>query len=334
MQTMMKLNYGINTKGIINMYKIGVDLGGTNIVSGVVNEKLEIIGRGKLKTNLPRSSEEIFADICETIRMACTDAGIDVSEIESIGIGTPGSVNKPIGRIEFSNNLDFHKVDAEGLIHKDFPDKKVYLENDANSAALGEALAGAGKGMKSFVAITLGTGVGGGFVFDGKIITGCNDAGGEFGHIVIKFDGEMCNCGRQGCWESYASATALIRQTRAAMLDNKDTLMWELCDGKIENAGGRTAFDAMRKGDALAKEVVEKYIDYVAIGTTDIINMLQPDVICFGGGIANEGENLLIPLRERVKTLRYSRYAEVQTEIRKAVLGNDAGIIGAALVKY
>ena len=316
------------------MYKIGVDLGGTNIVSGVVNEKLEIIGRGKLKTNLPRSAEDIFADICETIRMACVDAGVETSEIESIGIGTPGSVNKPIGRIEFSNNLDFHKVDAEKLIHKEFPGIKVYLENDANSAALGEALAGAGKGKKSFVAVTLGTGVGGGFVLNGQIITGCNDAGGEFGHIAIKFDGEMCNCGRRGCWEQYASATAIIRQTKEAMKEHKESLMWELCDGKIENASGRTAFEAMRRGDEIAKMVVDNYIDYVAIGTTDIVNMLQPDIICFGGGIANEGENLLVPLRERVRALRYSRYAEIQTELVKAELGNDAGIIGAAMVKY
>lgn len=316
------------------MYKIGVDLGGTNIVSGVVDEDYKIIGKGKRKTNLPRSAEEIFADIAATIKDACADAGIGEDKIESIGIGTPGSVNKPLGRIEFSNNLDFHKVDAQGLIQKEFPGVKVFLENDANSAALGEAIAGAGKGKKSFVAVTLGTGVGGGFVFDGNIITGCNDAGGEFGHIAIKFDGEMCNCGRRGCWEQYASATALIRQTKAAMEAHKDSLMWELCDGKIENAGGRTAFNAMRQGDNVAKEVVENYIDYVAIGTTDIINMLQPDVICFGGGIANEGENLLIPLRERVAKLRYSRYAEVQTELVKAALGNDAGIIGAALVKY
>ena len=316
------------------MYKIGVDLGGTNIVSGLVDENNAIIGRGKLKTNMPRSAEEIFADIVETIRLACADAGVDIAEVESVGIGTPGSVNKALGRIEFANNLDFHKVEAEKLIKAQLPDVKVYLENDANCAALGEAMAGAGKGKKSFVAVTLGTGVGGGYVYDGRIVSGCNDAGGEFGHVIIKFDGEECNCGRRGCWECYASATALIRQTKAAMLEHKDSLMWSLAGGSLDGASGRTAFDAMRKGDSAAAAVVDKYIEYVAIGTVDIVNMLQPDLICFGGGIANEGENLLVPVRKLVEKYRYSRYAEVQTEIAKAVLGNDAGIIGAALTVY
>ena len=316
------------------MYRIGVDLGGTNIVSGVVNDNYQIIGKGSLKTNTPRAAEEIFADIVETIKTACSDARIDVSEIESIGIGTPGSVNKSEGLIEYANNLDFHKIPAAELINEKLPGIKVYLENDANCAALGEAIAGAGKGKKSFVAVTLGTGVGSGYVYDGKVVAGCNDAGGEFGHFVIKFDGEECNCGRRGCWESYASATALIKQTKAKMLQNSSSVMWELCGGKIENAGGRTAFDAMRAGDADGREVVEKYIEYVAIGTVNIINALQPDLICFGGGISNEGENLLAPLRKYIEKYRYSRYAEIQTEICKAVLGNDAGIIGAALVEY
>lgn len=316
------------------MYKIGVDLGGTNIVSGVINENYEIIGKGKVKTNVPRPAEEIFADIVKTIRLACEDAGIDESEIESVGIGTPGSVNKAEGMIEFANNLYFHKVKAVDLIKKELPNVEVRLENDANCAALGEAIAGAGKGKKSFVAITLGTGVGSGYVNEGKLITGCNDAGGEFGHIVINFEGEMCNCGRRGCWERYASATALVSQTKAAMEANKKSIMWELAEGDIENANGRTAFDAMRRGDGDAKNVVDNYIRYVAIGTINVINALQPEMICFGGGISNEGENLLVPLRKLIEEFRYSRYADTQTEICKAVLGNDAGIIGAALVEY
>lgn len=316
------------------MYKIGVDLGGTNIVSGVINENYEIIGKGKVKTNVPRPAEEIFSDIVKTIKMACEDAGIDISEIESVGIGTPGSVNKDLGRIEFANNLYFHHVEAVKLINKELPDVKVRLENDANCAALGEAIAGAGKGKSSFVAITLGTGVGSGFVNEGKLVTGCNDAGGEFGHIVIKFDGEPCNCGRRGCWERYASATALVQQTKAAMEANKKSIMWELAEGDIEKASGRTAFDAMRKGDGDAKNVVDNYISYVAIGTVNVINALQPEMICFGGGISNEGDNLLEPLRKKIEEFRYSRYADTQTEICKAVLGNDAGIIGAALVEY
>ena len=316
------------------MYKVGVDLGGTNIVAGVINEKNEIIGRGKAKTNMPRPAKEIFADMVQCIRVAAEQAGIKESEIESVGIGTPGSVDKSSGVILYANNLDFYNVEAVKMINEQLPDVKVYIENDANCAALGEALAGCGKGKKSFVAVTLGTGVGGGIVLDGKLLTGCNDAGGEIGHMTIEFDGEPCNCGRIGCWERYASATALVKQTKQAMLENEDSKMWELCDGDINNAGGRTAFDAMRMGDAAGTKVVDNYIRYVAHGTVNIVNIFQPDLICFGGGICNEGETLLVPLRGYIAKWRYSKKQEIQTEICRATLGNDAGVIGAALVEY
>ncbi len=315
------------------MYKVGVDLGGTNIVAGVINDKYEIIGRAKAKTNAPRSAEEIFADIVTCVKGAAKQAGIGLDEIESVGIGTPGSVDREKGSIEFANNLDFHNVPAVAIF-KSMLDVDVYLENDANCAALGEAMAGAGIGKKYFIAITLGTGVGSGIVDDGRLLIGCNGTGGELGHMVINFDGEECNCGRRGCWERYASATALVNQTKASMLKNKDSKMWELCDGNIDNVGGRTAFDAMRAGDKAGKEVVEQYIKYVAIGTINVINIFQPEMICFGGGISNEGENLLAPVRKYVDEFHYSRYSDTQTEICKAKLGNDAGIIGAALVKY
>lgn len=316
------------------MYRIGVDLGGTNIAVGVIDSDYKIIGLGKAKTNIPRPAEEIFDDIVKCIFTACENAKIDISEVESIGIGTPGSCDKENGVILYANNLYFDHVPAVKLINDKIPGVKVYIENDANCAALGEALAGSGRGKKSFIAITLGTGVGGGVILDGKILAGCNDAGGELGHITIKFDGEQCNCGRVGCWERYASATALVNQTKEAMEFNRDSKMWELCGGDIKNAGGRTAFDAMRAGDKCGKEVVDNYIRYIALGTTDIVNIFQPEMICFGGGICNEGETLLAPLREYVAKWRYSKMQEKQTEICRATLGNDAGIIGAALVTY
>lgn len=311
------------------MYRIGVDLGGTNIAVGVINENFEIIARAGAKTNIPRPAEEIFADIVKCAKEAVAKAGIDMAEVSSIGIGTPGSCDKKNGIILYANNLYFDNVPAAELVNKELPGVPVYIENDANCAALGEALAGSGKGKKSFVAVTLGTGVGGGVVLDGNVLTGCNDAGGELGHMTIKFDGEPCNCGRIGCWERYASATALVNQTKAAMLEHKDSVMWELASGDIENAGGRTAFDAMRKGDKWGKEVVDNYIRYIAVGTTNIVNIFQPEMICFGGGICNEGETLLAPIREIVAKERYSKKQEIQTEICRATLGNDAGIIGA-----
>ena len=303
------------------MYRIGVDLGGTNIAVGLINDNYEIIARAGAKTNIPRPAEEIFADIVKCAKEAVAKAGVEMSEVASIGIGTPGSCDKKNGVILYANNLYFDNVPAAELVNKELPGIPVYIENDANCAALGEALAGSGKGKKSFIAVTLGTGVGSGIVLDGQVLTGCNDAGGELGHMTIKFDGEPCNCGRIGCWERYASATALVNQTKAAMLEHKDSVMWQLASGDVENAGGRTAFDAMRIGDKWGAEVVDNYIRYIAVGTTNI---------CFGGGICNEGETLLAPIREHVARERYSKKQEIQTEICRATLGNDAGIIGAA----
>ncbi len=316
------------------MYRIGVDLGGTNIVVGVINEEYEIIARDSTKTNIPRDAKEIFDDICTCAENAMAKAGITIDEVESIGIGTPGSCDKDRGIILYANNLYFDNVPAVEYIHERFPDTKVYIENDANCAALGEALAGCGKGKSSFVAVTLGTGVGGGVVLEGKLLTGYNDAGGELGHMCIEFDGLKCTCGRIGCWETYASATALVNQTKEAMLEHRDSVMWELCGGDINNASGRTAFDAMRAGDEWGIKVVNGYIRHIAVGTVNIINIFQPELICFGGGICNEGEALLAPLREFINSCRYSKKQEKQTAICRATLGNDAGVIGAALVQY
>ena len=313
------------------MYRIGVDLGGTNISAGVIDDKLEIIGRGKLKTNCPREAELILADVAKAVELAAADAGIGMKDVVSIGIGTPGSVNKTTGYIEYANNLDFDKVPAKQILEARLK-KTVYLDNDANCAALGEAVAGVGRGGSSFVAITLGTGVGSGIVLDGKIVTGVNDGAGEMGHMVIVADGERCTCGRRGCWERYASATALIQQTKDAMHHDMDSKMWELVGGDINRVSGRTSFDAMRAGDKTAKKVVDKYIFYLAVGITNIVNALQPEIICIGGGIGHEKENLLVPLRKYVARERYSIHADRQTEILSAQLGNDAGIIGAALL--
>lgn len=313
------------------MYRIGVDLGGTNISAGVIDDKLEIIGRGKLKTNCPREAELILADVAKAVELAAADAGIGMKDVVSIGIGTPGSVNKKTGYIEYANNLDFDKVPAKQILEARLK-KTVYLDNDANCAALGEAVAGVGRGVSSFVAITLGTGVGSGIVLDGKIVTGVNDGAGEMGHMVIVADGERCTCGRRGCWERYASATALIQQTKDAMHHDMDSKMWELVGGDINRVSGRTSFDAMRAGDKTAKKVVDKYIFYLAVGIINIVNALQPEIICIGGGIGHEKENLLVPLRKYVARERYSIHADRQTEILSAQLGNDAGIIGAALL--
>ena len=231
------------------MYTIGIDLGGTNIVASVVDDEYKIIGTSKTPTNAPRSADEIFDDIAEVCEEAVKAANLTMADIDSVGMGTPGTVNQD-GIIEFANNLAFNNVPARTMLAKRLnkPEEKIYIENDANCAALGEAYAGVGNGAKDFVAVTLGTGVGSGVIIDGKIVNGVNYAGGECGHMVIVVDGEQCSCGRKGCWEAYASATALIRQTKKAMEEYPDSLMHKLAkeEGKVS---GRTAFDAMRLGE-------------------------------------------------------------------------------------
>ena len=314
------------------MYTIGIDLGGTNIVASVVDDDYNIIGTSKTPTNSPRSADEIFDDIADVCEEAVKTAGLTMEDIDSVGMGTPGTVNQD-GVIEFANNLAFNNVPARTMLAKRInkPEEKVFIENDANCAALGEAYAGCGNGAKAFVAVTLGTGVGSGVIIGGKIVNGVNYAGGECGHMVIVVDGEQCSCGRKGCWEAYASATALIRQTKKAMEEYPDSLMHKLAkeEGKVS---GRTAFDAMRLGDIAGIKVVDDYIKYVACGLINIVNALQPEIICIGGGICNEGETLMKPLRRFVQSERYSIHSKIQTKIVKAELGNDAGVIGAALL--
>ena len=314
------------------MYTIGIDLGGTNIVASVVDDDYNIIGTSKTPTNSPRSADEIFDDIADVCEEAVKTAGLTMEDIDSVGMGTPGTVNQD-GIIEFANNLAFNNVPARTMLEKRInkPEEKVFIENDANCAALGEAYAGCGNGAKDFVAVTLGTGVGSGVIIGGKIVNGVNYAGGECGHMVIVVDGEQCSCGRKGCWEAYASATALIRQTKKAMEEYPDSLMHKLAkeEGKVS---GRTAFDAMRLGDIAGIKVVDDYIKYVACGLINIVNALQPEIICIGGGICNEGETLMKPLRRFVQSERYSIHSKIQTKIVKAELGNDAGVIGAALL--
>lgn len=312
------------------MYYVGVDLGGTNIATAVLNEKYEIIGKDSLPTNCPRPAEDIAKDIAKTVKIAVENANVSIDEIETIGIGSPGAVNAEEGIIEFAGNLGFENVPLAKLV-EEYTGKKCFVENDANAAAYGELIAGAGRGSENFVAVTLGTGVGGGVIIDGKIFSGWNSFGAELGHNILIMDGEPCTCGRNGCWEAYASATALIRQTKTAMENDKNSKMWEIA-GSIENVNGKTAFDGMRAGDETAKKVCDKYIEYVACGIVDIINTFQPEFVCIGGGISKEKDNLRIPVENYVNKYRFGKTAKKKTQIKIAQLGNDAGIIGAAFL--
>ncbi len=311
-------------------YYVGIDLGGTNIVAGVVDEEYNIIAKASTKTNCPRPEKEIADDMAKMALQAVKNANLDISDIEWIGIGTPGIANSTTGIIERANNLGFVNTPMVKYISESI-DKPVFIENDANAAAYGEYVAGAAKGAKNAVCITLGTGVGGGIIVDGKIYAGSNFAGAEIGHTVIEVDGAQCSCGRKGCFEAYSSATGLIRMSKEAMAQFPDSIMNKMAEekGKVT---ARTSFDAMRAGDKPAKDVVDKYIKYLAAGITNTINIFQPDVLCIGGGVCNEGDPLLLPVKALVEKEDFASNSAKRTEIVIAKLGNDAGIIGAAFL--
>lgn len=311
-------------------YYIGIDLGGTNIKAGVVSEDFEIVAKASCKTALPRPAEEICKDMAKVALEAVEAAGLTLDSIESVGIGTPGIANSAEGVIEYSNNLgfkDFHVVE----LMKQYINKPCYVENDANAAAYGEFVAGAAKGANNAVCITLGTGVGGGIVIDKKIYSGSNFAGAEIGHTVVDPNGPMCTCGRRGCFEVFSSATGLIRMTKEAMEADSTSVMNKMSE-EMGKVSARTAFNAMRAGDKAGKEVVDKYIKYLALGITNTINIFQPDILCIGGGVCNEGDPLLLPLKELVAKEVYTKNSKKNTEVVIAKLGNDAGIIGAAFL--
>lgn len=312
------------------MYYIGIDLGGTNIAVGIVDESFKIVKKGSTPTLVNRDPELIIADMGKLCLELLAETGIGLEEVVCAGIAAPGSVNPRTGIIEYANNLPFLRFPIADTLRKYLPVRKVFLENDANAAALGEAVGGAAKGKRLSVMITLGTGVGGGVIIDGKIYSGFNYAGAELGHTVIEYNGRQCSCGRKGCFEAYASATALVSMTKEKLAACKDTLMWEMCGNDLNKADARIAFAAMKKGDRAGKEVVDMYISYLACGITNMINIFQPEVLLIGGGVCNEKDYLLKPLTEIVNADQYTRNQAVKTEIKIAALGNDAGIVGAA----
>lgn len=310
-------------------YCIGVDLGGTNIAAGIVDlDERKIVKKKSVKTNAPRSCEAICKDINSLCVELCKMQGIEMSDIKWIGAVAPGITKD--GNVVFAANLGWKNAPFRKLLAS-VTRRPTFVANDANAAAYAEALWGSGEGANSLVAFTLGTGVGGGIVIDKAIWEGINGFAGELGHMPISLGGRACSCGFSGCLEAYCSATALVKETKRIMSLYPESLMWKLCDGDIDKVNGKTAFFAASKRDYAAKLVVNDFIDYLAIGVSSVINMFQPDVVCIGGGISREGENLLAPLRKRVEHNTFG-VDGARTKIVAAAFDNDAGIFGAALL--
>ena len=308
------------------MYRIGIDLGGTNIAVGVVDENYQLLARHSVPTGAERPAEAVIADMADAVEAAAAKAGIHVQDCESIGIGSPGTCDSEAGVVVRAYNLQWFGVPVCQLLRERFH-IPVRLSNDANCAALAECVAGAAQGVENMVMITLGTGVGGGIIINGKIHAGMRTAGAELGHTLLVLNGTPCTCGRRGCWEAYASATALIQQAAQAAKEHPDSLLAALPAGELT---GKAVFDCADRGDSTAQAVIDQYCVYVAAGMTDLVNALAPEMILLGGGISHQGERILRPIREYVADNCFGQHEGAIPVIQTARLGNEAGIIGAA----
>ena len=310
-------------------YCIGVDLGGTNIAVGIIDlDSRQILRKTSTKTRAPRPCREISEDIKGLCLALCREEGVELSDMLWIGIATPGIVKK--GVVVSAVNLGWTN-EPFGEILSEMTGRPTFVANDANAAAYAEAKWGCGVGAESLIAITLGTGVGGGIILNGKIWEGFNGFAAEIGHMVIDVGGRRCGCGLRGCLEAYCSASALVGETKRMMKLYPDSKMWELVKGDIDHVDGRTAFYANRENDMAASQIIYDFVNYLAIGIANILNIFQPSVVCLGGGISGQGEELMKPLRDR---LRYTSFGtkDSNTRVEAAVYKNDAGIIGAGLL--
>ena len=308
------------------MYYIGIDVGGTKIKAGLVREDGTIAEKCEIDTGARRPAEEIAADISALAKKL---AGDKKSEIRAIGIGLPGSVSNKTGEVLFTPNVNFERFPLAGVVEKEVG-IPVFLANDADCAALGEYMHLSEK-VENMILVTLGTGIGGGMILGGKLYTGSNGTAGEIGHSMVRLGDRECSCGRRGCWETYSSVTALISDTRRFAEENPESNLRKALGENFENLSGKSAFDLAKQGDKDAQKIVDTWISYVAEGVTDLINILQPEVLLIGGGISREGEFLLAPLRKLVAEKIYKSGAPVP-EIRAAAMGNDAGLLGAAFL--
>ena len=309
---------------------MGIDLGGTGIKVGVVNDAGHILHKGSMPTLPERGHEAVIHDMAKLTKQVMAEAGIAPEAIQSVGVGIPGIEDVKTGIVPFCTNLGWHEVPLKSQLSA-LLGKPVFVANDATVAALAEATAGASKGTKSSVLVTLGTGVGGGVILDGKPFVGVHGVATEVGHMVVKFDGIMCSCGHRGCWERYASATAIIREGKISAEANPEGMIARSVENDLNKITAKTVIDCARAGDPDAVKLFDDYCFWIAVGLGNLVNAYDPEVFVLGGGVSAAGDFLLMPVREKLKETVFFRtmpYARVEI----AQLGNDAGIIGAAML--
>lgn len=312
------------------MKYVGIDVGGTNLVAGVVDEDGHILDKVSHPVDKDMTADEMCVELARMAKKVCGVSDIPEDKIAAVGVGLPGLVDNNAGVVIKTPNMPFHDTKFREQFQKEW-DKPVYLGNDANCAAIGEYWAGAAKGCDPAMMVTLGTGIGGGLVVGGKLFTGFGNGGMEVGHMTIHPHGALCGCGKRGCWEQYGSATALIRFTQVEMEKDSKSVLWELCGEDREKVNGRTAFQGARLGDAASKRALALYLEGLSIGLINLIDILQPEIICLGGGISNAEDDLLLdPLRKMVAEGVFDKHVQIRLE--KASLRNDAGVVGAAML--
>ncbi len=307
------------------MLRIGVDLGGTKIAAGIIDENCALLARSETPTRAALGPETVVADMAECIKQALAKLGKDFSHCAGIGIGSPGLCDVANGSVRNAHNLGWYGVPVCDMLSA-LTGLPVKVDNDANCAALGEVAAGAAKGSDSALMVTLGTGVGGGIIIGGKIYSGWQSLGGEIGHMCIQMDGESCSCGQKGCWEAYAASSALVRQAEKAAAEHPESLL----ASDAGSLNGKKIFAAVNAGDEVARAVVESYCAYVGVGLVNLVNAIYPETIIIGGGISAVGETILGPIREYIANNFFASKRELMPAVKAAQLGNDAGIIGAA----
>jgi len=312
------------------MLYIGIDVGGTSVKAGVVDEKGNILHKASCLTLVERGHEAVIHDMAQLAIRVVEESGHTMDEIHSIGIGIPGMHDNRTKRVPFCTNLAWHDVPLIELMQKEI-DKPIYVNNDATVAGLAESVAGISAGTKSSVFVTLGTGVGGGIIINGRPYSGAHGVGSEIGHMNIAMGGELCTCGNRGCFERYASATSIIRDARRAVAENPDSAIMEKCGGDVEKINAKIVIDAAKEGDAVAKQVFDGYVNGLAHGLVNLINVIDPEVIVLGGGVSMAGEFLLNAVREAMKPLIFFK-SMPYADVKLATLGADAGIIGAAML--